>query len=349
MAKKAAGGESYRNILQAVKKGEYAPVYILMGEESYYIDLVANALENNAVHPDEKDFNCNIFYGQDADLDMVMTAAKQFPMMAERRLVMLKEAQSMTNARTQLDKLEPYLKRPNPTCVLVIIYKGEALAATSKLMKAAKGCGAVVMNSAKIRDYEIAGHIRDLCASRRINVDPKALAMLSEFLGANMSKIAGEIDKLQMVAGNKANLTITPEMVEKHIGVSKDYNSFELTSALATMDYVKAMKIADAFERNPKNYPVVQITSVLFNFYQKMAIVAFLPDRSDASLMKALDVKSAWALKDVKAAMRYFTPTKAIRSIALLREFDAQTKGIGSMQNEHQLLKQLIFNLFTAK
>ena len=348
-AKKVSNSLSYREVLTSVRKGEFAPVYILMGEEAYYIDLVAKAIEQGAVPEEEKDFNANIFYGQDADIDMVITAAKQFPMMAERRLVMLKEAQTIAGNKTTLDRLAPYVERPNPTCVFVIVYKGDTLNTTSKLIKAAKSSGAIVVNSPAIRDYEISSHITDYCTSRRVTIDDKAKAMLTDFVGSSLSKLAGELDKLILANGSGGNLRITPEMVERNIGVSKEYNSFELTDAIANLNYTKAMKIITAFERNPRQNPTAIVSATLFNYFQKMVIASMQKDQSDASLMQALELKSSYALRGIRTGLRHFTVMRSINAIAAIREFDAHSKGIGSMQNEHALLKQLVFKLFTGR
>ncbi len=347
MAKKADG--SFREIMTAIRAGKFSPIYILMGEEAYYIDAIVKALEQSVVSEDEKDFNCNIFYGNDADLDMVMTAAKQFPMMAQRRLVVLKEAQSVPGNKTSLDRLEPYMSRPNPSCVFVLAFKGGVLNVTSKLLKAAKASNAVVFSSPKLRDYEVPNHIRDYCTSLRINIDEKAIGMLTETVGTSVSKIVGEIDKLVLASGNAANLRITPEMVERNIGVSKDFNSFELVNALATRNYAKAMRIVDSFAKNPRQNPTEKVCPAIFSFYQNMVLATFQKDKSDASLMKALGLKNTFALRDIKSGMQHIDAHKAVMCVDAIRRFDAMTKGIGSMQNSHQLLKELIFKLFTLR
>lgn len=344
MAKKKA--LSYRDIIADAAKQNFAPVYILQGEESFYLDLVAAAIEKNAVEDEDRDFNCNIYYGNDADFDMVMAAAKQFPVMAPRRLVMLKEAQSSPGNKTTLEAFAKYVERPNPACVFVLIYKGEPFKATSKLLKAAAASDAIVFNSPAIRDYEIGRHITDYCASKRVSIDPKANAMLAEFLGASLSKIVGEIDKLILASGGKLS-RITPEMVEKNIGFSKDFNNFELTSALAKRDYPKAMKIVDVFAKNPGKNNTAPISAQLFNFYQKLFMASMSADKSDSRLSELTGARNSFALNELRSALRYITPMKAVQAIHAIRLFDANTKGNGSLQNQHALLKQLIFRLFT--
>lgn len=336
-----------REILASIRKGDFAPVYILHGEEPYYLDMISNALEQSVVSEDERDFDSNIFYGIDADPDMVITSAKQFPVLARRRLVMLKEAQSIRGGKNALDHLAPYVARPNDGTVFVIVFKGDKLNATSRLIKSAAESGAVVFVSDKVRDYNLPSHIRDYCTSRQINIDDKAMAMLADHAGDSLAKIFGEIDKVIIAEHGDKGMRITPEMIERNIGVSKDYNNFELVNALANADYAKAMKIADSFSRNPSRNSTIPTVALIFGFYQKMVIATMQRDRSDAALMKALDVKSAYALKDVKAGLRTISVMKAIKCIGAIREFDAKSKGIGSLQKEHELLKELIFKLFT--
>ena len=345
MAKKKA--LTYREILLAVKKQDFAPVYLLSGEEPYYLDKIADAIEKYAVAESDRDFNCDIFYGQDADLDLVSASCRQFPFMADRRLVMLKEAQTLRNGKTALEALETYMKRPSPQTVFVVVFKGAALSSTSKMVKAAAASGAVVFNSQKVRDYNLAPVIKDYAAENGMQIDEKATAMLADYVGADISKLFGEIDKLQVALG-PGNKRITPEAIERNIGVSKDYNNFELTSALATNNYEKAMKIVRAFSRNPKANPTVVISATLFNFYQKMTIATMERDRSDANLMRAFEFKTPYALKDIRSATNHINFFKARRCVQAIRDFDAKSKGIGSLQNDMEMLKELVYKLFTA-
>lgn len=337
---------TYRDIIADAAKQKFAPIYILHGEEAYYLDLVCSAIEKHAVADDDRDFNCNIFYGNDADFDMVIAAAKQYPVMAPRRLVVLKEAQSAAGNKNSLDTFAQYFERPNPACVFVLVYKGEPFKATSKLMKAAAKSNAVVFLSPAVRDYEVGKHITDYCASKRVSIDQKANAMLAEFLGSSLSKIFGEIDKLILAAGPGTS-RITPEMVEKNIGFSKDYNNFELTSAMAKGNYTKAMRIVDVFSKNPNKYNTTPIAAQLFNFYQKVLMAGMSADRSESRLMELTGARNIYALNEVKDAMRHIPPPKAVRCIHAIREFDCKIKGNGSQQNQHELLKELIFKLFT--
>lgn len=346
MAKKSAG-PTFREIMAAIKKREFAPVYILMGEEPYYIDRIVEALENNVVEEADRDFNTVVYYGSDAEIGRVIGSAQQYPVMADRQLVMLKEAQAMTQAKMQLDKLAPYVGRPNKTTVLVVAYKGDALPATSALMKRAKEADCIVFCSDKLKDYQLSGPIMDYCASQGMGIDDKAVSLLCDYIGNPLSKLFGEIDKLIIAAGSDVK-RITPELIERNIGISKDFNTFELVKACARRDYPKAMMIVEYFSRNPKQNPGVVTVATLFKFFSNLFIATVTRDKSDQSLMEALDLKNVYALRDYRDGLQFYNARQALAAVHSLREYDVHSKGIGSTQNEFELLKELIFKIFTA-
>lgn len=346
MAKKSTG-VAFREVMTDIKKQKFAPVYLLMGEEAYYIDQITKALENNVIDEADKDFNSMTYYGADSDIGSVIASAQQFPVMADRQIVLLKEAQSMTQAKSQLDKLASYVSRPNSSTVLVVTYKGESLPATSALMKAASKGDCVVFKSEKLKDYQLAGPIVDYCASCGVGIDDKAVSLLCDYIGNPLSKLFGEIDKL-IVAGGKEMKRITPDIIERNIGISKDFNTFELVKAVAMKDYPKSMMIVEYFSRNPKQNPGVMIVASLFNFFSKLFIATITRDKSDSSLMEALELKTPFALKDYRSGLQHYNARMALSAIHALREHDCKTKGIGSTQNEYDLLKELIFRFFTA-
>lgn len=347
MAKKESGASSFREIMSAIKRRDFSPVYILMGEESYYIDCIAKALEDSVVDEQDRDFNSVVFYGADADIGSVIGCAQQYPVMPGLQFVALKEAQSMLQARHQLEKLASYVAHPNNSTVLVIVYKGEALPATSKLVKKAKEAECVVFRSDRLRDYQLAGPIVDYCASKGMGIDEKAVSLLCDYIGNPLSKLFGEIDKLILAGGSDVK-RISPDLIEKNIGISKDFNTFELVKALARKDYPKSMMIVEYFARNPKQNPGVMTVATLFSFFSKLFIAAVTKDKSDGSLMAALDLKSAYALKDYRDGLQHYNARQVFAAIHYLREFDVRSKGIGSTQNEYELLKELIFNIFAA-
>lgn len=347
MAKKTNDGASFREIMSSIKKGDFAPVYILMGEEPYYLDQIAKALENNVVDEADRDFNSIIYYGADADIATVLSSAQQYPVMAERQLVMLKEAQTMPQAKTQLDKLAPYLSQPNRRSVFVIVFKGESLNMTSALLKRAKESDTVVFRSDRLRDYQLSAPIIDYCRSKGWGIDEKAVSLLCDYIGNPLSKLFGEIDKL-MLSAEEGVKRISPELIERNIGISKDFNTFELVKAVGRKDYPKSMMIVEFFSRNPKQNPGVVTVATLFSFFSKLFIACVTRDKSDTSLMAALELKSPYALKDYREGMQFYNARQALAAVHAIRDYDCQSKGIGSTQNEFELLKELIFKIFTA-
>lgn len=342
------GSTDFRTLLTDIKSHKFAPVTILMGEEAYYIDKLVEAFETYTVKEEEKDFNFSVYYGQEINIPTVVASCQQYPFMAERKLVILKETQSMDRAKIKLDELASYVKNPNEQNVLVIVYKGDTLKSTTQLMKAAAKSNALVFTSPRLREYQIASPIKEYCRSKKIGIDEKALAMLIEFIGCDLQKIIREIEKL-IVAGGENVVQITPEMVEKNIGFSKDYNNFELTKALAYKNYDRSLQIVKYFASNPTKNPTIMTTATLFNFFSKLLMGQFSADKSDDGLMLSMGLTNKYALAEYKTAMMKYTANQTIKIIRLLREFDIHSKGIESFQNEHSLLKELIFNIFTTR
>ena len=344
MAKKTEG-PTYRDIINDIKRGKLAPVYILMGEEPYYIDLIAESLENNVITEEDKYFNCEVFYGSDADINAVVGTAQQFPVMAERKLVMLKEAQSMFRAKNQLDKLAPYIQKPNQSTVLVVVYKGDSLTASSAIMKAASSGGAVIFKSAAVKDYKLTGPLRDYCSAIDVAIDDKAASILCEYIGNPLTKLFGEVDKLKVAIGERKR--ITAQDIEDNIGISKDFNNLELKDALASKNYPKALMITRYFRKNPKQNPVVVTTAILFDFFVKLCIALFSPDKSDSALVSVLDLKNSYGVKEIRTAMSFYNASQAVKAIHAIRNFDAKSKGIGSSDNPYDLLDELVFTILT--
>lgn len=349
MAAKTIKELSYRDILDSIRQRNFASVYILMGEEPYYIDLIVDALESNVVKEENKAFDHLVFYGADADLDVVMASAQQYPVMGDRQLVIFKEAQSFPGNKTQLDKFAPYILQPNQKGVFVIAYKGDNLSATSALMKAAAKSGdrVVVFKSPKIKDYQLAAPIKDYCRMKKIAIEEQAVQVLIEYSGNSLQNLFGEIDKLIVAAGTGVK-RITAAMVEENIGISKEFNNFELTKALSLKDYPKTMRILEYFRKNPKNNPTVMTTAVLFKFFSQLVVAHFTPDKSDRGLMEVLQLKNQYALREIRDALNMYSSRQSLAAISALRDFDCKSKGIGSMQNEYDLQRELIFKIFTV-
>lgn len=349
MPQKASKELTYRDVLDRIKKRDFASVYLLMGEEPYYIDLIVDALEKSVVKEENQAFDQLVFYGADSDLEVVIASARQYPVMGDRQLVILKEAQTCPGTKAQLDKFASYISQPNRQGVFVLAYKGDNLSATSALMKAASKAGdsVVVFKSPKIRDYQLAAPIKEYCRIKKIGIEEGAVQILIEYIGNSLQKLFGEIDKLIVSAGQGAQ-RITAGMVEENIGISKEFNNFELIKAVSTKDYPKTLRILDYFRKNPKNNPSVMTTSMLQKFFSQLVVAHFTQDKTDRGLMEALQLKTPYALKDIREGLRMYSPRQSLAAISALRDFDCKSKGIGSLQNEYDLQQELIFKIFTV-
>ncbi|MDE7345705.1 MAG: DNA polymerase III subunit delta [Muribaculaceae bacterium] len=340
---------TYRDVLDRIKKKEFSRVYLLMGDEPYYIDLIVEALERSVVKEENQAFDQLVFYGADSDLEEVAASARQYPVMGDCRLVILKEAQTCSGTKAQLDRLSTYVSNPNTHGVFVLAYKGDNLSATSALMKAAVKAGdqVTVFKSPKIRDYQLSGPIKDYCRHKKIAIEEGAVQLLIEYIGNSLQKLFGEIDKLIVGAGEGAQW-ITVTMVEENIGLSKEFNNFELTKAVAMKDYPKTLRILDYFRKNPKNNPTVMTTSVLQKLFSQLVIAHFTSDKTDKGMMEVLQLKTPYALKEIREGLRMYSPRQTLAAISALRDFDCKSKGIGSLQNEYDLQRELIFKIFTV-
>lgn len=348
MAKKAAAPRlTWREIIAGIKAGNFAPVYILMGEEPYYLDKIAETLEEKVVAPEDRDFNQLVLYGAETDVESVVRGAQQYPFMCDRRLVILKEAQAMDRAKTQLDKLEGYVSRPNTQTVLVIVYKGDSLSSTSKLMKAAAKSGAVVYNSKALKEHELSGPVADYCRAKGVTMDRGTIDLLTAFVGNSLTKLFSEIDKLIISAGPGCKV-LTADMVRASTGLSKDFNNFELVNAICRRNYAQAMGIVDSFSSNPKANPVVVTIGILFRFFSQLCVAHFNADKSDQALMGVLELRNAYALRDIRDGMRMYNASQCVAIISAIREADCHSKGIESAQNEYAILRELIFRIFTV-
>lgn len=337
----------FREILTAIKKRNFAQVYILMGAEAYYIDKIVQALEHSVVAEEDKEFDQTILYGADNNIGAVIESAARFPLMSERQLVILKEAQTLQQAKTTLDKLKGYVEKPNPNTVLAIAFKGDVLNKTSGLMKAAaRNKDVVVFDSPKIKDFKVVGVVKDYCVSEKISIEDKAIELLTANVGTSLSSLFSEIEKLQVALPAGEN-RITADLVSEHIGVSKEFNNFELVSALARRNYFQCINIIKYFEENPKTNPTVLTCVQIFNFYQKLVLATFSSDKSERGLMEALQLKTPYALKDIHAGLANYNASQAVKAIHAIRDFDTKSKGVGSFQKEYSLLLELIFTLLT--
>ena len=338
MAKKEI---SYESICKEIAERKFSPIYVLMGEESFFIDQITDLLIENVLAEEERDFNQSIFYGADADAVSVINAARRFPMMSEYQLIVVKEAQLMRD----IESLNAYAKHPLSSTVLVINYKYKTLDRRKSLAAAVEKNG-ILFESKKIPDYKMPGFITGLLQQRSLAIDAKAAQMLSDFLGNDLNRLSKELDKLAIVMAQMGSKRVTPELVERNIGISKEYNNFELIKALATKDVLKANRIAQYFEKNPKTNPLQMTLAVLFNYFSNLLIAYYSKDRSEAGLMAALGLRSAFQLKDYQMGMRHYSAMKVFLSIGEIRKADAASKGVDNASaSDADLLKELLYKI----
>ncbi len=330
---------TYEQILTDLRKKNYSPVYFLMGEESYYIDYISDFIQRNVLAEAEKEFDQTILYGKDVDIVTVINAAKRYPMMASHQVLIIKEAQLIK----EWDNLIHYLSNPLKSTILVFCYKYGTPDKRKKWVQEISKVG-VVYESVKLRDYEIGAWITKYCKSKNVGIDDKAVAMLSEFLGTDLSKLVNELEKL--VLTKTADIQrITPELVEKNIGISKDFNVFELQAALINKDVLKANRIIRYFSENKKSNPLVLVLAQLFKFFSDLMLYHYLPDKNQSAVASELKI-NPYFVKDYQKAAQSFGAWKTMNIISFIRETDARYKGIDNPStDEADLMKELIFKI----
>jgi DNA polymerase-3 subunit delta len=328
--------DKVKHIVSNIKKGEVKPIYFLMGEEAYYIDALSKFIETNVLSEEEKGFNQTVFYGREIKIEDLVSSAKRFPMMAERQVIIVKEAQDLSRT---IENLVSYAENPQPSTVLVICYKYKKLDKRKKIYKAIEKNG-LIFESKKIYDNQIPDWIRRVLAGKGYTISPKASQMLVEFLGNDLAKINNELEKLQLIV--KPSEQISAQTIEKNIGISKDYNNFELLNALANKDVKKAFGIIQYFAQDPKNHPTVVTVSTIFGFFSKVMKYHALPNKSQAP--KALGVHPFF-IKDYEVAARNYPMRRISIIISSIREIDVKSKGVGGNLTQGDLLKELLVSV----
>jgi DNA polymerase-3 subunit delta len=327
-------------IVNEIKAGNIKPIYFFMGEEPYYIDRLTEYIEGNILSEEEKGFNQMVLYGKDVSIEDVISNAKRYPMMAERQVVIVKEAQELSRT---IEKLESYADNPQPTTVLVFAYKYKTLDKRKKVTKLLEKKG-VVYESKKMYDNQVGEWIKRVLSGKNYNIEPKAAAMLVEFLGNDLSKISNELDKLTIIL--PAGSTITPKIIEDNIGISKDYNVFEFRKAIGERDQLKAYKIADYFAQNPKDNPLVMTTGLVFGFFSQLLLYHGLKDKSPGNVAKTLKV-NPYFVKDYDIALRNYPMKKVSGIVGTLRDIDIKSKGVGANAiPQGDLLKEMLVKIF---
>jgi DNA polymerase-3 subunit delta len=325
-------------IVSDIKNGQAKPIYFLMGEESYYIDKISEYIEKNVLSEEERGFNQMVLYGRDVSIEDIIGNAKRFPMMAEKTVVIVKEAQDLSRT---IEKLVSYAENPLTSTVLVINYKYKTLDKRKKLYKVAAKHG-VVFESKKLYENQVADWIRKVLNGKNFQMEPKAAQMLVEFLGTNLSKISNELDKLILVLPE--GTIINPSHIEENIGISKDFNNFELRKAVGNKNIFKANQIINYFSSNPKNNPTVMTISLLSSYFTQLFIYHGLKDKSKANVAKNLGV-SPYFVDDYVIAARNYPMRKVSQVIGFLRDADVKSKGVGANISQSDLLKELLFKI----
>jgi len=326
-------------IVTSIKNGQVKPIYFLMGEEPFYIDKIANYIEDHLMPEEEKGFNQMVMYGRDTTVEDIISNAKRYPMMAERQVIIVKEAQDLSRT---IEKLEAYVDNPQPTTTLVICYKYKKIDKRKKLYKAVSKAG-VIFESKRLYENQVSDWIQKNLKSGGYAISPKASQMLVEFLGTDLSKIDNELQKLQLVAPKGTN--ITPELIEENIGISKDFNNFELSKAIGDRDAVKAHRIINYFSQNTKDNPMVVTVSLLFTYFSKILQYHGTADKSKANVAKVLKV-NPYFVKDYVSGARNYPMRKVSQIITYLRETDVKGKGVGANNvPSGDLLKELLVKI----
>lgn len=337
----AKNESTYEGICQDIRSKKFAPVYVLMGDEPFFIDQITDLLLENVLDESERDFNQVMLYGADIDAVTIINAARRFPMMSKYQLIVVREAQLVRD----IEVLVNYVKKPLMSTVLVLNYKYKTLDRRKSLATATDKVG-VLFESKKIPDYKMPAFITSLMQQRSIGVDGKAAQMLADFLGNNLSRLSKELDKLVLLLPENGAKRITPELVEQNVGISKEYNNFELLKAIATKDVLKANRIAQYFEKNPKNNPIQATLPVLFNYFSNLLICYYAKDRSENGLMVALGLRGAFQVKDYVLGMRNYPAMKVFNIIHDIRITDARSKGVdNSSASDAELLKELLYKI----
>jgi DNA polymerase-3 subunit delta len=327
-------------IVNDIKSGNIKPIYFLMGEEPYYIDKLSDYIEQNILTEEEKGFNQTVLYGRDVTVEDIISLAKRYPMMAERQVIIVKEAQDLIRT---IDKLESYAENPMTTTVLVVCYKYKTLDKRKKVTKLLARSG-VVYESKKLYENQVAEWIKRVLSGKKYAIEPKAVAMLVEFLGTDLSKINNELEKLQIILPKGA--TITAKDIEENIGFSKDFNVFELRKAIGDRNQLKAYTIAENFANNPKDNPMVVTTSLVFGFFVQLLKYHGLKDKNPKNVAAVIGV-NPYFLKDYDIALKNYPMRKVSQVVAALREIDIKSKGVGAnAMSNGDLLREMLYHIF---
>lgn len=331
---------TYDSIMRDLKARKFAPVYYLMGEEPYYIDKISDYIAENVLLPEERDFNQTVLFGSDVTASQVVDAARRYPMMAERQVVIVKEAQNLRNT----EAIEKYMKQPMPQTILVMCHKnGKIDGRKREYVKAVQQAG-VLFESQKMKERELPAFIEGYLRQRETTIDHKSTQLIADAVGSDLSRLTSELDKV-LISLPANDRRVTPQVVEDQIGVSKDYNGFELRDAIVNRNVLKANQIINYFDKNPKAGSIYSFLPLLFNYFQNLILAYYCPQRnSQEAVADWLELRSPWAAKDYMTGMRNYTGMKVMQIIGKIREIDAKSKGLDNPNTPPgELMKELIF------
>lgn len=337
-----SSGVSFETIMKDLMARKYAPIYLLAGEEPYYIDVIADYIANNAISEAERDFNQMVFYGLDATPSQVMDASHAAPMMSEYQVVIVREAQMMKG----IEHLEKYFKSPIKSTILVVCYKNK-LTTTKKGWVSEAEKNGVLLITPETKEKNLPGFVTSYLKRRSVDIEPKAVGMMVEHIGTDLARMASELDKLVLSLGEKEK-RITPEYVERIVGVSKDYNTYELTNAIVVKDVVKANLIAKYFDSNKDGSGVHTVVNTLFRFFQNLMVAYYCPNKNnETELAKFLGLRSSWAARNYITAMRNYNAVKTMSIVAKLRTTLAKAHGLDNRSiSSGKLIQELLAFIF---
>ena len=330
---------TYEGIMRELMEGKYRPVYYLHGEESYYIDKISDYIAEHALQPEERDFNQTIMFGSDVSASQIADVCRRYPMMAERQVVIVKEAQNLKST----EALEKYLKQPMATTVLVMCHKnGKIDGRKREYVKAIQQAG-ILFESAKLRERDLPAFIEGYLKRKNASIDPKSTQLIADAIGADLSRLTSELDKV-LISLPEESRRVTPQVVEDQIGVSKDFNGFELRDAIVNRNIFKANQIMNYFYKNPKAGSIYSFLPMMFNYFQNLMLAYYAPKKTQEGVAEWLELRSPWAAKDYMTGMRNYSGMKVMQIIQKIREIDAKSKGLDNPNTPpEELMKELIF------
>ncbi|WP_091962831.1 DNA polymerase III subunit delta [Prevotella sp. tc2-28] len=334
---------TYESVMHDLQQRKFRPVYYLMGEEPYYIDKISDWIAENVLQPEGRDFDQTVLFGSDVNASQIVDAAKRYPMMSEYQVLIVKEAQNVKN----VEALEKYMKAPMPSTILVLCHKNGTIDGRKReYVKAIQQAG-ILFESKKLRERDLPGFIERYLKAQEASIDTKSTQMIAEAIGADLSRLTGELDKV-LLSLPEQDRRVTPQVVEDQIGVSKDYNAFELRDAIVNRNIEKANRIIKYFDENPKAGGLYALLPMVFNYFQNLMLAFYCPQKgSQEALAKWLDMKSPWGARDYLTGMQNYSGMKVMQIISKIREIDAKSKGLDNPNTPPgELMKELIFFTF---